>query len=347
MFKYLLTAALVAAPACHAQDNQGFFARIKNWWNQQCGYRTIEKQQAYNFEYPIEWTLDEVIGLEHIKARFEAALAYAEDPVKYASIAGHLSTHFVFYGEPRTSKSFFASALAGEMKKRNPHMHILRIPENMLNTSDMQFTIDLIREYAPCIVIIDEIDVIDGCHKFWIPYYLKVGREFANMSFYDRLIHQLQGKSSGITPEEADTFYKKLKEKTYNNLKFLQYKAFSPSPDKPIFMIFSSHNVEPCDLVAFPELAGSTQCIEFTLPSTAERAEIIHKRLERVGYKSDNFDIPSLTEKTDGSSFEDIKFCINTAILNAGIEQELLTTAHIIDAIDSIKIENNKILEAQ
>lgn len=96
-----------------------------------------------------------------------------------------------FMVHPAPVESFFANALAGEIKKRNPHIRILKLPETMLNASDTQFTIELIREYAPCIVIVDEIDVIDGCHKFWIPYFLKVGREFANMPFYDRLIHQL------------------------------------------------------------------------------------------------------------------------------------------------------------
>lgn len=90
-------------------------------------------------------------------------------------------------------------------------------------------------------------------------------------------------------------------------------------------------------MVAFSGLATSTKCIEFTLPSKDERAQIIHKNLDDREYKSENFDIASLTEKTDGLSFEDIKFYIVTAILTAERKQESLTTAHIIDAIDSVK----------
>ncbi len=320
MFKYFLTAVLLATPACHAHDNQGFFAKIKNWWYQQCGYRTVEKQQLYNFEYPIEWTFDEVIGLEHIKAHFEAALAYAEDPVKFSSIAGSISTHFVFYGKARTSKSWFAGALAGEMKKRNPHMRILKIPNAMFSELGMQQTIELIRDHAPCVVIIDEL-----------PY-------VSNRPYIDDLLER-----GRITTEEAHAYYKELRERTINTLKLLQRPTFSPSPDKPIFMIFSSSNVKPCDVVGCSGLR-SMQCIQFTLPTNTERAQFIRTRLELYGYDCKNFDIDQLAQKTDGLSFFIISLCIQRAMFNAEMKQESLATAHIIDVVKS---DTNQTLEAQ
>lgn len=170
----LLAATLWIAPVLAETSYLDRICRtVKTWWDKACGKRSLE-EWGQDFEYGIEWTFDQVAGLDHIKAQFEPALAYAEDPVKYANIGAHIITNYVFYGPPTTSKSFFAVALAGEMKKRNPHIRILRISTQIFSDFGLEATIALIRRHAPCVVCIEE------SRKAYTMPWLELLRELGN-----------------------------------------------------------------------------------------------------------------------------------------------------------------------
>jgi hypothetical protein len=265
---------------------------VQSWWQKSLGGRHLEMQQQGSFECGIEWTFDQVIGLDHIKARFEPALAYAEDPVKHATIGAHVATNYIFYGVKRTGKSFFAVALAGEMKKRNPNMRILKIPSQIFHHLGVKEAIDLIRSYAPCVVFIDEIDIA--------------------------------GFSRAM---DRNTTGELLKELGNGNI--------SPSPDRPVFLLFATNKLEAID-TSLTSMGRFGPSVLFTTPLFIDRIQFVDAILRTNGHNADNFDVYRLAERTEGNSFEDIKYCISEAILRAGTYNIPLTTELIMNVMDEI-----------
>lgn len=265
---------------------------VQSWWQRSLGGRHLEMQQQGSFECGIEWTFDQVIGLQHIKDRFEPALAYAEDPVKHATIGAHVATNYIFYGVKRTGKSFFAVALAGEMKKRNPNMRILKIPSQIFHALGVKEAIDLIRSYAPCVVFIDEIDIA--------------------------------GFSRAM---DRNTTGELLKELGNGNI--------SPSPDRPVFLLFATNKLEAID-TSLTSMGRFGPSVLFTTPLFIDRVQFVDAILRTNGHNSDNFDVYRLAERTEGNSFEDIKYCISEAILRAGTYNIPLTSELIMDVMNEI-----------
>lgn len=267
-------------------------ATVKAWWQHSLGGRHTEMQQEGNFVYDIEWTFDQVIGLEHIKARFDTVLAYAEDPVKFAQIGGSIATNYIFYGVKRTGKSFFAVALAGQMKKLNPNMRILKIPSAMFRELGVQQTIDLIRGHAPCVVFIDEVDIA---------------------GFSRAMDRQTTG----------------------DLLKALGNGNISPSPDRPVFLLFATNKLESID-TSLTSLGRFGPSILFSTPAYLDRVQFVHAILMADGQNPEGFDIYRLAERTEGFSFEDIKYCISAAILRASVENIALSTELIMEVMNEI-----------
>ncbi len=133
---------------------------IQKWWQQSVGGYHAQMEQRSTLEVPAEKTFDDVIGFEPFKERLTPAIAYAQDPAKYTQIGSDIITNFIFYGVKCSGKSFFANAVAGEMKKVNPQMRILNVPCALFAALGVQETIDLIRTYAPCVAFVDEIDIV-------------------------------------------------------------------------------------------------------------------------------------------------------------------------------------------
>lgn len=269
-----------------------FSATIKAWWQHSLGGRHTEMQQEGNFVSEIEWTFDQVIGLEHIKARFDTVLAYAEDPIKFAQIGASIATNYIFYGVKRTGKSFFAVALAGEMKRRNPNMRILKIPSALFREIGVQQTIDLIRAHAPCVVFIDEVDIA---------------------GFSRAMDRQTTG----------------------DLLKALGNGNISPSPDRPVFLLFATNKLESID-TSLTSLGRFGPSILFSTPAYIDRVQFVHAILMTEGQNPETLDIYRLAERTEGFSFEDIKYCISAAILRASVENIALSTELIMEVMNEI-----------
>ncbi len=265
---------------------------IKAWWQHSLGGRHTEMQQEGNFVCDIEWTFDQVIGLEHIKARFDTVLAYAEDPIKFAQIGGSIATNYIFYGVKRTGKSFFAVALAGEMKKRNSNMEILKIPSALFRELGVQKTIDLIRAHAPCVVFIDEVDIA---------------------GFSRAMDRQTTG----------------------DLLKALGNGNISPSPDRPVFLLFATNKLESID-TSLTSLGRFGPSILFSTPAYIDRVQFVDAILRADGQNPETLDIYRLAERTEGFSFEDIKYCISAAILRASVENIALSTELIMEVMNEI-----------
>ncbi len=265
---------------------------IKNWWQQSLGGSHADMEQRGTFEVPAEITFDHVIGLEPFKERLAPAIAYAQDPAKYAQIGSDIATNYIFYGIKRTGKSFFANAVSGEMKKVNPQMRILNVPCALFASLGVQETIDLIRSYAPCVAFVDEIDIA-GTNR---------------------------GMDRATTGEL---------------LKAMGKGNISPSPDKPVFLIFATNKLESID-TSLASLGRFGAAILFTPPSFIDRIQFVYAILQTAGQNPENFDIQRLAEKTEGNSFEDVKYCVTQAALIASLRNTPLTTELIVEVMNEI-----------
>lgn len=265
---------------------------IQNWWQKSLGGSYAEMHQSGTFEVPAEITFDNVIGLEPFKARLAPAIAYAEDPSKFQQIGSNIATNYIFYGVKRTGKSFFAKAVAGEMKKLNPAMRILNIPCALFRELGVEKVFDLIRSFAPCVAFIDEVDIA--------------------------------GFNRGLD-----------RQTTGDLLKAMGDGHISPSPDRPVFLLFATNKLEAID-TSLSSLGRFGASILFTTPSFIDRIQFVDAILRTAGQNPDKFDVVRLAEKTEGNSFEDVKYCIAQASLIATLRNIPLTTELIVEVMNEI-----------
>lgn len=163
MFKYFFTAALLAAPVCHADSNATLFATIKNWFKDPFGYTEERNNWLLRYEvtenYERRPLLQEISGFDSAKSQVADLITYAQDPVAYAQSQAEIYTNHIFYGLPGSGKSSFVRALMQEIKTVNHNFRIFEIPlEELLTTlfkdSSREDFINRFRIHAPCVIYI-------------------------------------------------------------------------------------------------------------------------------------------------------------------------------------------------
>lgn len=120
------------------------------------GLAPADNDDSTNFEVPATVTLSDIEGFEKAKKRFGPSLAYAQDPVKYASIGAAIIPNYILHDPSYTKALTFAQAIAGEMQKLNPEIRILEIPISLCCEIGVDATMDLLRTYTPCVAIIQD-----------------------------------------------------------------------------------------------------------------------------------------------------------------------------------------------
>ncbi len=109
-------------------------------------------------------TFDDIIGNDDIKHKFKLLAEYITEPEKFDSAGLAPERGYLLVGGSRAGKSFMAKALAGEvkkLKKPNELTRFFQVPAAMINSIGFKQTMDLIRADGPCIVFIDEIDLLN------------------------------------------------------------------------------------------------------------------------------------------------------------------------------------------
>lgn len=117
-------------------------------------------------------TFDDIIGAENAKEIFSGVIDYLISPEKYDLAKITPEKGYLLTGPARTGKTYIAEAFAGEARKRmaalgkNPDtIHFLSVTHQ-----DIQFSRDrggikgllnFAKDYAPCILFIDEIDLLN------------------------------------------------------------------------------------------------------------------------------------------------------------------------------------------
>ncbi len=108
-------------------------------------------------------TFDDVIGNEPAKGVFSNIIEYFKNPEAWERMHIAPKTGILLYGPTRAGKSFIIDAFLGELLKefgQGAGFKILPISGSLIFEKGIDWVLDQAREIAPCIVVIEEIDLL-------------------------------------------------------------------------------------------------------------------------------------------------------------------------------------------
>lgn len=112
-------------------------------------------------------TLKDLIGLDYVKEVFSHIVKYLEDPERFDRSKLTPEKGFLLTGPARTGKTFSAEALAGEIREmykrsgRDPNdFNFYPINAPLIKYKGARYIFEAAKEKAPCILFIDEIDLL-------------------------------------------------------------------------------------------------------------------------------------------------------------------------------------------
>ncbi|MCL4229921.1 AAA family ATPase [Candidatus Dependentiae bacterium] len=112
-------------------------------------------------------TFDDVVGLDHAKQVLAEIVNYLRDPERYDLLGMTPEKGFLLCGPSRTGKSYIAEALAGEIRRMQKEagrdendIRFYSIDAEKIITMGMKTIFELAEACAPCVLFIDEIDLL-------------------------------------------------------------------------------------------------------------------------------------------------------------------------------------------
>ncbi len=114
-----------------------------------------------------EVTFDDLVGLNHVKSYFKLLVDYLENPESFDRQKLTPQKGCLLVGPTRTGKSFSVAALHGEVKrmlkrnKRDAQFEFIELPAALINREGISILLQIIKYHAPCVVFIDEIDLLN------------------------------------------------------------------------------------------------------------------------------------------------------------------------------------------
>ncbi len=144
-------------------------ARTANEWHQWAKGGAFYRQYKLNeheFRINPQCTFDDIIGNDHAKRVLSDVIKYIQDPELYERAGLTPATGYILYGPTRTGKSMIAEALAGELKKAYggtaDTFPFFSINSHYLSDKhNFEMMLDYFKTKAPCIIFIDEIDLLN------------------------------------------------------------------------------------------------------------------------------------------------------------------------------------------
>lgn len=124
------------------------------------------KMTEHQFMTKPRFTFDDIIGHEHAKEKLSYIIKYIQDPENYDRAQLDPAKAILLYGPTRTGKSMIAEALAGELQRikgGNPEDFPFFVIDarHIAYYGSFKFIMDIIKDKAPCIIFLDEIDMLN------------------------------------------------------------------------------------------------------------------------------------------------------------------------------------------
>ncbi len=250
-----------------------------------------------------------IIGNEAAKAEGWKVVKYMEDPERYDRFKMQVERGILLIGKTRTGKTYFAEALAGEIKKvmkkqgRNTaELGFYNIKASLIAKHGIEYVLNLAKKEAPCVLFIDEIDLL--------------------------ALQRVGG--------DRDTLYAFLTSMSG---------CFERDLDKRVIIIGATNNPQNLDR-ALKARGRFGMILEFTYPEFRERKACLEKHLNALTLNVKAFDLDKLARETEGCSYEALLAIVREAFLQAKIKGAVINQDLLEKALDTtvrnIVFENQK-----
>lgn len=128
---------------------------------------TFAEKPEVKFMFNPRVTFKDLVGLNKAKEDLMFIIKYLEDPERFDRAKLTPEKGYILTGPTRTGKSYIAEALAGEIKEmykrqgKNPDdFNFFNLPASFILSDGIDQIIARAKQYAPCILFVDEIDLL-------------------------------------------------------------------------------------------------------------------------------------------------------------------------------------------
>ncbi|WP_083993350.1 ATP-dependent zinc metalloprotease FtsH [Candidatus Phytoplasma phoenicium] len=244
------------------------------------------------------FTFQDVAGNEEEKEEMKELIYFLKQPQKYEKIGASMPKGVLLEGPPGTGKTLLAKALAGES---NVPFYVVAGPEFVekyvgVGASKVRTLFKEAKENAPCVLFIDEIDVLGS---------------------------QRGSKSSGGSQE---------REQTLNQL-LTEMDGFTKS--QGIIVVGATNRVDMLD-AALLRPGRFDRILKVGLPDIKARAAIlkVHARNKKIATEVNFFQLAKQTPGMSGAQLGAV--LNEASILTVRNQKDLITMVELEEAIDRV-----------
>jgi ATP-dependent Zn protease len=288
--------------------------KIDDTWNFLRGGSYLDIQQPGVLSFEPESDFDDMIGLDEVKQELSTILDYLTNPEASARSGITPETGWIMTGPTRTGKTFSFECLCGEIKK-------LQKSKGGQEYKFIRVEIDDLNEAG--------IKRILAFAKYYAPMVL----------FIDEI--DLLSLNRAQNSERLMAFLTALEQATKSK----------SDPLKNIIIITATNCPETLDK-ALRQNGRLGKEIRFEYPTFKYRKIFLMKELAKMALDPRNFDIDTLTAKTNDKSYEDLKAIIRSAMMTSWsmgipLTQELLETSINKEIKKIISIDRKELPETE
>ncbi|MBP9764793.1 AAA family ATPase [Candidatus Babeliales bacterium] len=241
----------------------------------------------------------DVAGLESAKAELQDILDFLKNPVLFKKMGATVPKGVLLNGSPGNGKTLLARALAGEAGCPFLYITATEFVEAIVGVgaARMRNLFAIARDFAPCIIFIDEIDAIG--HK-------RTGGSFAGDTELTQTLNQLLAEMDGFEQHE-----------------------------EPIIIIGATNRMEILD-EALLRPGRFDRKVKIHSPYVKDRYKILQLHFKKIKISKD-IDLEKIAVATKGFSGAELAQLANeSAILAIRDRATAVTMSHVHEAYDSI-----------
>jgi cell division protease FtsH len=173
-----------------------WFYLIKRIQSQQPGFMMLGKKEAKIYmQNELDITFDDVAGVDESKQELVEVIDFLKEPEKFTVLGGKIPRGILLVGPPGTGKTLLAKAVAGESQVPFFSLSGSEFVEMFvgLGAARVRDLFTQAKQKAPCIIFIDELDVLGKARG--------VGGSFGGHDEREQTLNQLLVEMDGFDPQ--------------------------------------------------------------------------------------------------------------------------------------------------